>query len=71
MEDIYYIDLELQQTDNHSYGVHLLVQARNYVNTKKFVHIPVNKTHPYGFEIAEDILKNAEPTLHDNDNSSQ
>jgi hypothetical protein len=64
------VDLKLQQTDNHSCGVHLLIQARAYVNNSKFLHISANKTRPYRFQIAEDIINNREPTMHDDDTSS-
>jgi hypothetical protein len=53
-------DKQLQQSDIHSCGVHLLVQARAYVNNHKFVHIPDDKILLYRYQIAEDILRKGE-----------
>ncbi|CAF0914832.1 unnamed protein product [Adineta steineri] len=54
------IDKKFQQTDAHSCGVHLLIQARAYVNNYKFVHIPQDKIRLYRYQLAEDILRQAE-----------
>jgi hypothetical protein len=60
---------KLQQTDAHSCGVHLLIQARAYVNNHQFVHIPDDKVRLYRYHIAEDLLRKAELISDDSDDS--
>lgn len=53
-------DKHLQQVDAHSCGVHLLIQAQNYIKNYKFVHIPRDRIRLYRYQLAADILRKAE-----------
>ena len=54
-------DKFLQQEDAHSCGVHLLIQAQNYIKNYKFVHIPQDRIRLYRYQLAADIIRKAEP----------
>ena len=62
-------DLQLQQDDQHSCGVHLLVQARAYVNKRQFSVINHDNVRLHRFKLAEAILRKAELTGSDSDYS--
>ena len=53
-------DPRLHQHDLHSCGVHLLIQARAYVNNNKFIYMTPNLIQLYRHQIAEDLLHQAD-----------
>ena len=53
--------LSMQQTDNHSCGVRLLVQAQAYVNRVQFINITEDKILLYRYQIAEALLRRGDP----------
>ncbi|CAF1043439.1 unnamed protein product [Adineta ricciae] len=56
----------MQQTDSHSCGIHLLLQAEAYVKNFKFLQIQGDQLQQYRYRIAEALLRKGEP----NKNSS-
>ena len=56
-------DLRLQQDDQHSCGVHLLVQAHTYINKTQFSVIRKDNVRLHRFKLAEAILQKAELTV--------
>jgi hypothetical protein len=59
----------LQQTDASSCGIHLLMQATSYVQKRKFVIINDANVQCYRYQIAETILRRAEPVSDDSGDS--
>jgi hypothetical protein len=58
-----------QQTDASSCGIHLLMQATSYVQKRKFVVINDDNVQFYRYQIAETILRRAEPVSEDSNDS--
>ncbi|CAF3408269.1 unnamed protein product, partial [Rotaria sp. Silwood2] len=58
-------DFNLHQKDQHSRGVYLLTQAKAYINREKHQPIPQDEIDLYRHQIAEEILRKAEPTSDD------
>lgn len=62
-------DPPFQQDDAHSCGVHLLVQAHAYITEKKFSHISNGNVKLHRYRIAYTILRHADPTPSDSEDS--
>ncbi|CAF1088730.1 unnamed protein product [Rotaria sordida] len=58
-------DFDLYQNDQHSCGVHLLTQAKAYINREQHKPIPQDELNLYRHQIAEDLLRKAEPISDD------
>lgn len=62
-------DFKLYQEDNHSCGIYTLMNAKAYVLHEPMHAITSNNVQLYRHQIAEDILRRAEP-VSDDDSSS-
>ncbi|CAF3760562.1 unnamed protein product, partial [Rotaria sp. Silwood1] len=58
-------DFDLHQNDQHSCGVYLLTQAKSYINREQHQPIPQDEINLYRHQIAEEILRKAEPISDD------
>ncbi|CAF4666543.1 unnamed protein product, partial [Rotaria sp. Silwood2] len=58
-------DFHLHQNDQHSCGVYLLTQAKAYINREQHQPIPQDEINLYRHQIAEEILRKAEPISDD------
>ncbi|CAF1111372.1 unnamed protein product [Rotaria sordida] len=58
-------EFDLYQNDQHSCGVHLLTQAKAYINHEQHKPIPQDEINLYRHQIAEEILRKAEPIFDD------
>ncbi|CAF4619150.1 unnamed protein product, partial [Rotaria sp. Silwood2] len=58
-------DFDLHQNDQHSCGVYLLTQAKAYINREQHQPIPQDEINLYRHQIAEEILRKAEPISDD------
>ncbi|CAF1134810.1 unnamed protein product [Rotaria sordida] len=50
-------EFDLYQNDQHSCGVHLLTQAKAYINREQHKAIPQDEINLYRHQIAEEILR--------------
>ncbi|CAF3701638.1 unnamed protein product [Rotaria sp. Silwood1] len=60
-------DKKFQQTDISSCGVHVLIQTLAYIQKKKFVVINNSNVQYYRYQLAENLLRKAEPRFDDSD----
>ncbi|CAF3553711.1 unnamed protein product, partial [Rotaria sp. Silwood2] len=58
-------DFHLHQNDQHSCGVYLLTQAKAYINREQHQPIQPDEINLYRHQIAEEILRKAEPISDD------
>lgn len=63
-------ELNLLQKDSHSCGLHLLIQTKAYINQQQLTTIPTEKIHHYRYQVAEEILRKADPISPDSSSSS-
>ncbi|CAF1327049.1 unnamed protein product [Rotaria sp. Silwood1] len=58
-------DFDLYQNDQHSCGIYLLTQAKAYTNREQHKPIPQDEINLYRHQIAEELLRKAEPVFDD------